>query len=74
MHHKCGVSRCFNPDHLQLVSQKDNIAEMKERNAYINRIQDLELALFEMCPNHPLLEGLGDVLSFAVQEGARVER
>ena len=56
VHHVCANSRCFNPEHLQLVSRLENVAEMKERKAYKKRISDLELALYELNPNHYLLE------------------
>lgn len=42
VHHKCAKPACFNPDHLQLVTQRENVAEMLERNAYIRRIKELE--------------------------------
>ncbi|MFI9580387.1 HNH endonuclease signature motif containing protein [Streptomyces sp. NPDC052236] len=42
VHHKCAAPACFNPDHLQLVTQRENVAEMLERNSYIKRIQELE--------------------------------
>ncbi|MFD6186421.1 HNH endonuclease signature motif containing protein [Streptomyces goshikiensis] len=42
VHHKCAVPACFNPDHLQLVTQRENVAEMLERNSYLKRIQELE--------------------------------
>ncbi|MFE9252048.1 HNH endonuclease signature motif containing protein [Streptomyces sp. NPDC007088] len=42
VHHKCAKPACFNPEHLQLVSQRENVAEMLERNAYIRRIEELE--------------------------------
>ncbi|MET9382938.1 HNH endonuclease signature motif containing protein [Streptomyces sp. NPDC002928] len=42
VHHKCAKPACFNPDHLQLVTQRENVAEMLERNAYIKRIKELE--------------------------------
>ncbi|MFJ7200885.1 HNH endonuclease signature motif containing protein [Streptomyces sp. NPDC098926] len=42
VHHRCAKPACFNPDHLQLVTQRENVAEMLERNAYIKRIEELE--------------------------------
>jgi len=45
VHHKCANSACINPDHLQLTTQRENMAEMFARNFYIARIAELELAL-----------------------------
>lgn len=54
-HHKCANSKCVNPDHLQPVTHRENIAEMLARKSYITRIQELEDALRELNPGHPLL-------------------
>ena len=54
-HHICAETRCVNPDHLQPVTHRDNIAEMLARHSYLNRIADLEAALAEVAPTHPLL-------------------
>lgn len=54
-HHKCATPACVNPDHLQPVTQADNAAEMLARRSYIDRIAELESALAELAPNHPLL-------------------
>lgn len=54
-HHVCANSRCVNPDHLQPVTHRDNIAEMLARRAYIARIAELEEALRGADPHHPLL-------------------
>ena len=42
LHHKCANRKCVNPDHLQVVSYTENMAEMFERNAYIKKIKFLE--------------------------------
>lgn len=42
IHHKCGNGLCVNPDHLQIVTPEDNIAEMLERKSYKKRIAYLE--------------------------------
>lgn len=55
VHHKCGVSSCVNPEHLQRITQAENSAEMLERRFYQSRISDLESALALFAPNHPLL-------------------
>lgn len=55
VHHKCANRLCVNPDHLQLVSQRENMAEMFERNYYIKRIAELEEALFRADPTNPAL-------------------
>jgi len=49
VHHTCANSTCINVNHLQLVTQRENIAEMQERNYYIKRIEELEerLAQYE---------------------------
>jgi hypothetical protein len=54
-HHTCAVRACVNPGHLQPVTHQENTAEMLQRRAYLNRIAELEQALSEMAPNHPLL-------------------
>ncbi|WP_082032416.1 HNH endonuclease [Nocardia vulneris] len=54
-HHICGNSACVNPDHLQSVTDRDNIAEMLQRRTYLDRIRELEAALVELEPGHPLL-------------------
>lgn len=55
VHHKCGVSACINPDHLQRITQAENQAEMLERTFYQSRIAELERALTAINPNHPSL-------------------
>lgn len=45
IHHKCANSSCFNPDHLQPVTTRENAAEMLERKAYQARIEELEAEL-----------------------------
>jgi hypothetical protein len=42
VHHKCAVSLCVNPEHLQRISERENIAEMHERDSYKRRIATLE--------------------------------
>lgn len=42
VHHKCANRSCVNPEHLQKISNRENVAEMMERNFYINRIAELE--------------------------------
>lgn len=54
-HHVCGNRRCVNPDHLQRVSQRENVAEMLQRNYFIKRIAELEDALRAVDPTHPAL-------------------
>lgn len=55
VHHKCANPACINPDHLQLTSHRENTAEMFERRFYRERIAELEQALREISPDHPLL-------------------
>lgn len=59
-HHVCANRACVNPDHLQLVTSASNMAEMLARKAYIGRIHELEEALREASPGHPLLGGNND--------------
>jgi hypothetical protein len=55
VHHVCAVRACVNPEHLQRVTLRENVAEMRARNAYEARIAELEAALAEAAPDHPLL-------------------
>lgn len=55
VHHKCAVRACVNPEHLQLVTQRENMAEMFSRTSLERRIVELESALAEFAPSHPLL-------------------
>lgn len=41
-HHKCANSFCVNPDHLQPVTARENMAEMLARKYMESRIRDLE--------------------------------
>lgn len=54
-HHVCAVRSCCNPDHLQPATRIQNSLEMMERHSYRHRIADLECALRELNPDHPLL-------------------
>lgn len=45
IHHKCANSLCFNPEHLERASMRDNVLEMHERKALKARIAELEAAL-----------------------------
>lgn len=55
VHHRCARTLCVNPDHLQPISHRENIAEMLQRTYYVDRIDRLERALAEFNPAHPLL-------------------
>lgn len=55
VHHKCGVSLCVEPEHLQIVEPHENSAEMLERNRLYARVNVLERALAELDPEHELL-------------------
>lgn len=55
VHHKCAITTCCNPDHLQPISQRENMAEMLQRNYYLRRIEELEAALHEVAPGHQVL-------------------
>ncbi len=41
-HHKCANRACCNPDHIQRISARENMAEMQQRNFYLFRIAELE--------------------------------
>lgn len=56
VHHMCGNRLCINPEHLQAVTERDNIAEMLARKSCINRINELEQALKSLDPHSTLLE------------------
>ena len=55
VHHKCANATCCNPEHLQLASHQENIAEMQARLTYEAQIAELRKALAKHEPNHPLL-------------------
>jgi len=48
VHHKCANRLCCNPDHLELATQRDNMAEMFARKAYEARIAELEARVAEL--------------------------
>lgn len=54
-HHICASPACVNPEHLQPVTHRDNVAEMLARHSYLARIRELEDALATVSPRHPLL-------------------
>ena len=54
-HHICANSTCVNPDHLQPVTHRENVADMLARQSYLDRIAELEEALAEVAPDHPVL-------------------
>lgn len=58
-HHMCANTMCVNPDHLQPVTARENTAEMLARTYMESRITDLEAALAQHEPNHPLLREVG---------------
>jgi hypothetical protein len=54
-HHICANTICVNPDHLQPVTHRENVAEMMARQSYLRYIAELQEALREFAPDHPLL-------------------
>lgn len=56
VHHRCGRRSCVRPEHLQLATGRENIAEMLVRRSLEARIAALEAALEEFRPDHPVLE------------------
>lgn len=55
IHHTCEEPQCIRGSHLQHVRDRENTAEMLQRNFYIDRIERLETALAEYAPEHELL-------------------
>lgn len=55
-HHICANTKCVNPEHLQPVTHRDNVAEMLARHSYLNRIAELEEVIKEIAPNHEVLD------------------
>ena len=54
-HHICANTKCVNPERLQPVTHRDNMAEMLARRSYLNRIAELEEAIKKLAPNHEVL-------------------
>lgn len=48
VHHKCAVRHCFNPDHLEAATLKENVLEMHERAALRRKIRALEAQIAEL--------------------------
>ena len=55
-HHMCANTKCVNPDHLQPVTHRENVAEMLARRSYLDRIAELEEVIKEIAPNHEVLD------------------
>ncbi len=47
VHHTCANRCCINPNHLQIITQAENLAEMMGRKTYEKRIAELEKKLEE---------------------------
>lgn len=54
-HHTCANRACCNPAHLQPVTSAENLGEMRARKSFEARIAELEAALAEYDPIHPLI-------------------
>lgn len=54
-HHTCANRACVNPEHMQAISGRENMAEMLQRNYYIARIRELEAALAAVDPSNTAL-------------------
>jgi hypothetical protein len=48
VHHKCNVRLCFNPEHLELATHRENLGEMFARRALLQRIASLEAEVAEL--------------------------
>ena len=59
IHHKCGITLCVNPDHLQRVTSQENNAEMIERNWYKKRIEQLERRVRDLEAENSMLRTVG---------------
>lgn len=57
-HHKCAVRSCVNPEHLQPVTHRENVAEMFSRKAITDENNQLRKALRKFDPDHPLLTSI----------------
>ena len=55
-HHICANTKCVNPEHLQPVTHRENVAEMMARHSYLDRIAELEEVIKEIAPNHEVLD------------------
>lgn len=55
-HHMCANPACINPDHLQPVTHRENVAEMLARTYMERRIKELEKALRAVDPSNELLQ------------------
>jgi hypothetical protein len=57
VHHACAKRSCFNPSHLQLVTEADNNVEMLQRQAYKTTIVDLRKQVTKLERKVKRLEG-----------------
>lgn len=48
VHHRCGTRACVNPEHLEPISQRENMAEMFERRALRASIEHAEETMAAM--------------------------
>jgi hypothetical protein len=48
IHHKCANRSCYNPDHLEEATARENMGEMFARKAYEERIRLLEARVAEL--------------------------
>ena len=48
IHHKCANKACYNPDHLEEATARQNMGEMFARKAYEERIRLLEARVAEL--------------------------
>jgi len=48
VHHKCHTPICINPDHLQAITQRENTAEMIDRQSMLKEICELKKRIQEL--------------------------
>lgn len=60
VHHKCANTRCCNPEHLELATQAENMAEMFARRAYEATITRLEKRVAKL---ELQLKSLGQIIA-----------
>ena len=55
-HHTCYNSTCVKPEHLQSISKRENLADMRQKVFYEKRIEELESVVRSLDPTHEVLK------------------